>query len=294
MKNYEFWFCTGSQDLYGDECLAHVAAHSKEIVEKLNESRKLPFKLVWKPTLITNELIRKTFNEANNDENCAGVITWMHTYETIDMDFMNENQTAHGGREYGHIVTRMGIERKVIAGHWKDEAVVEKLASWMYMAVGVIESSHVRVARFADNMRNVAVTEGDKVEAQIKFGWEIDAWPVNVLVEYVDSIPDSETEALTEEYYRTYKIVEEGRDPKEFREHVKVQAQIELGIEKFCKENNYQAVVTHFGDLGGLKQLPGLAGLRLRRGRRLEDGCPGQSHEAHDRGEEGREGNNIL
>ena len=270
MKNYEFWFCTGSQDLYGDECLAHVAAHSKEIVEKLNESGKLPFKLVWKPTLITNELIRKTFNEANNDENCAGVITWMHTfspakswilglqeyrkplchfhtqyneeipYETIDMDFMNENQTAHGGREYGHIVTRMGIERKVIAGHWKDEAVVEKLASWMYMAVGVIESSHVRVARFADNMRNVAVTEGDKVEAQIKFGWEIDAWPVNVLVEYVDSIPDSETEALTEEYYRTYKIVEEGRDPKEFREHVKVQAQIELGIEKFCKENNLE------------------------------------------------------
>ena len=293
MKNYEFWFCTGSQDLYGDECLAHVAAHSKEIVEKLNESGKLPFKLVWKPTLITNELIRKTFNEANNDENCAGVITWMHTfspakswilglqeyrkplchfhtqyneeipYETIDMDFMNENQTAHGGREYGHIVTRMGIERKVIAGYWKDEAVVEKLASWMYMAVGVIESSHVRVARFADNMRNVAVTEGDKVEAQIKFGWEIDAWPVNVLVEYVDSIPDSETEALTEEYYRTYKIVEEGRDPKEFREHVKVQAQIELGIEKFCKENNYQAVVTHFGDLGGLKQLPGLAIQRL-------------------------------
>ena len=133
----------------------------------------------------------------------------------------------------------------------------------MYMAIGVLESSHVRVARFADNMRNVAVTEGDKVEAQIKFGWEIDAWPVNVLVEYVDSIPDSETEALTEEYYRTYKIVEEGRDPKEFREHVKVQAQIELGIEKFCKENNYQAVVTHFGDLGGLKQLPGLAIQRL-------------------------------
>ncbi len=190
--------------------------------------------MVWKPTLITNELIRKTLNEANMDENCAGVITWMHTfspakswilglqeyrkpllhlhtqfnqeipYDTIDMDFMNENQSAHGGREFGHIFTRMGIERKVVAGHWSDSRVQEKIASWMRTAVGVVESSHVRVMRVADNMRNVAVTEGDKVEAQI-----------------------------------------------------------EIGFERFLEEKDYQAIVTHFGDLGSLKQLPGLAIQRL-------------------------------
>ena len=233
-KDYKFWFCTGSQDLYGDECLAHVAEHSRIIVGRLNESGVLPYEVVWKPTLITNELIRKTLNEANMDENCAGVITWMHTfspakswilglqeyrkpllhlhtqfnqeipYDTIDMDFMNENQSAHGGREFGHIFTRMGIERKVVAGHWSDSRVQEKIASWMRTAVGVVESSHVRVMRVADNMRNVAVTEGDKVEAQI-----------------------------------------------------------EIGFERFLEEKDYQAIVTHFGDLGSLKQLPGLAIQRL-------------------------------
>ena len=159
MKKYQFWFCTGSQDLYGDECLRKVAAHSREMVEGLNASGVLPYELVWKPTLIDQASIRRTFNEANNDENCAGVITWMHTfspakmwimglqeyhkplchlhtqfneeipYDTIDMDFMNENQSAHGDREYGHIVTRMGIERKVIVGHWKNPAVANPLAA---------------------------------------------------------------------------------------------------------------------------------------------------------------------
>ena len=201
-KNYQFWFCTGSQDLYGDECLAKVAEHSHKIVDALNASGVLPYEVVWKPTLITNELIRRTFNEANLDENCAGVITWMHTfspakswilglqeyrkpllhfhtqfneelpYDTIDMDFMNENQSAHGDREYGHIVSRMRIERKVVVGHWSDPVVVDKIASWMRTAVGIMESSHIRVMRVADNMRNVAVTEGDKVEAQLKFGWD--------------------------------------------------------------------------------------------------------------------------
>ena len=292
-KNYKFWFCTGSQDLYGDECLAHVAEHSKIIVAKLNESGVLPYEVVWKPTLITNELIRKTFNEANVDEECAGVITWMHTfspakswilglqeyrkpllhlhtqfneeipYDTIDMDFMNENQSAHGDREYGHIVTRMGIERKVVVGHWSDVNVQERIASWMRTAVGVIESSHIRVMRVADNMRNVAVTEGDKVEAQIKFGWEVDAYPVNEVVEAVNAVSQADIDTLVEEYYDKYDILLEGRDEKEFREHVAVQAGIELGFERFLDENNYQAVVTHFGDLGGLKQLPGLAMQRL-------------------------------
>ena len=292
-KAYKFWFCTGSQDLYGQECLDHVAEHSKIIVDSLNKSGILPFEVVWKPTLLTNAMIRQTFNEANADEDCAGVITWMHTfspakswilglqeyrkpllhlhtqfnreipYDTIDMDFMNENQAAHGDREYGHIVSRMGIERKVIVGFWDDRDVQERIASWMRTAIGVIESSHIRVMRVADNMRNVAVTEGDKVEAQIKFGWEVDAYPVNEIAEAVEAVSKADTDVLVEEYYSKYDVLLVGRDPEEFRKHVAVQAQIELGFERFLEEKNYQAVVTHFGDLGSLKQLPGLAIQRL-------------------------------
>ena len=184
-------------------------------------------------------------------------------YDTIDMDYMNEHQSAHGDREYGHIVTRMGIERKVIMGYWKDEKVLGRIASWMRTAVGVMESSHIRIMRIADNMRNVAVTEGDKVEAQIKFGWEVDAYPVNEICKAVDAVTDAEVKALTDEYYDTYKILLEGRDADEFRRHVEAQAKIEIGFERFLKEKDYQAIVTHFGDLGSLQQLPGLAIQRL-------------------------------
>ncbi len=292
-KQYQFWFAAGSQDLYGDECLAKVAEHSRKIVDALNQSGLLPYSLVWKPTLIDNTSIRRLFNEANSDENCAGVITWMHTfspakswilglkefrkpllhfhtqfnqeipYDTIDMDFMNENQSAHGDREYGHMVTRMEIPRKVIMGHWSDKNVQERIAGWMRTAVGIMESSHIRVVRVADNMRNVAVTEGDKVEAQIKFGWEVDAYPVNEIADYVKDVAEGEINTLVEEYYDKYEILAEGRDEKEFRRHVAVQAGIEIGFERFLKEKDYQAIVTHFGDLGALKQLPGLAIQRL-------------------------------
>ncbi len=270
-----------------------MAEHSRIIVEQLNKSGALPFEVELKPTLITNELIRKTFNEANIDEECAGVIVWCHTfspakswilglqeyrkpllhlhtqfneeipYDTIDMDFMNENQSAHGDREWGHMVTRMGIERKVVVGHWTSQAVQKKIASWMRTAIGIVESSHVRVMRVADNMRNVAVTEGDKVEAQLKFGWEVDAYPVNEIAESVAAVSESDTNALVDEYYEKYDILLEGRDADEFKRHVAVQAQIELGFERFLEEKNYQAIVTHFGDLGALKQLPGLAIQRL-------------------------------
>ena len=293
MKNYQFWFCTGSQDLYGQECLEHVAEHSKIMVDRLNESGVLPYEVVWKPTLLTNAMIRQTFNEANAEETCEGVITWMHTfspakswilglqeyrkpllhlhtqfnreipYDSIDMDFMNENQSAHGDREYGHIVSRMRMERKVIVGFWDDKEVQKRIASWMRTAVGVIESSHIRVMRIADNMRNVAVTEGDKVEAQIKFGWEVDAYPVNEIADAVNQVSKGDTDALVEEYYDKYDILLEGRDADEFRRHVAVQAQIEIGFERFLEEKNYQAIVTHFGDLGCLQQLPGLAIQRL-------------------------------
>ena len=166
-------------------------------------------------------------------------------------------------REYGHIVTRMGIERKVIMGYWNDEKVIRRLGDWMRTAAGIMESSHIRVVRVADNMRNVAVTEGDKVEAQIKFGWEIDAYPVNEIADYVKEVKQGDIEALVEEYYSKYEIIDEGRDAAQFRRHVAVQAGIELGFERFLKEKNYQAIVTHFGDLGALEQLPGLAIQRL-------------------------------
>ena len=292
-RDYKFWFCTGSQDLYGDECLRKVAEHSAKIVEGLNASGRLPFEVVLKPTLIDPATIRRTLNAANEDEECAGVITWMHTfspakmwilglkeyrmplchlhtqfneeipYDSIDMDFMNENQSAHGDREYGHIVSRMGIERKIIVGHWANAGVQDKLGSWMRTAVGIMESSHIRVCRIGDNMNNVAVPEGDKVEAEVKFGWEIDHYCVNDAVEYVDAVAQADVDALVEEYYSKYQILLEGRDPGEFRAHVAAQARIEIGLEKFLENGNYQAIVTHFGMLGGLKQLPGLAIQRL-------------------------------
>lgn len=292
-KKYQFWFATGSQDLYGEECLRVVAEHSAKIVEGLNRSGLLPYEIVLKPTLIDNVSIRKTFNEANADENCAGVITWMHTfspakswilglqeyrkpllhlhtqfneeipYDSIDMDFMNTNQSAHGDREFGHIVSRMGIERKVIVGHWANAEVQKRIASWMFTAIGIMESSHIRVLRVGDNMRNVAVTEGDKVEAHIKFGWEIDAYNITDIAEYVKSVSDSDVKALVDEYYDTYDILLEGRDADEFRKHVAVQAAIEIGFEKFLTEKNYHAIVTNFEMLAGLNQLPGLAIQRL-------------------------------
>ena len=292
-RQYTFWFCVGSQDLYGAECLEHVAEHARVMVERINASGLLPFPLTLKPTLLTSSMIRATFNEANADDNCAGVITWMHTfspakswiaglqefrkplmhlltqfnreipYDSIDMDFMNENQSAHGDREYGHAVTRLGIERKVIAGYWEDEKVLARVASWMRTAIGVVESRRIRVLRMADNMRNVAVTEGDKVEALQVFGWEVDAYPSSEIAHAVRDVAQNEVNALVDEYYERYTILLDGRDPAEFRRHVAVQAQIEIGIERFLKEKNYQAVVTHFDDLEGLQQLPGLAIQRL-------------------------------
>lgn len=290
---YKFYFAAGSQDLYGDECLKHVAEHAKTVVEELNRCGKLPFVVEWHPTLLTTAGIKTFFDQANADEQCMGIILWMHTFSpaknwifglrdnkkpilhlhtqfneaipfsTIDMDFMNENQSAHGDREFGHIMTRMNIPRQVVVGHWKDPEVQGKIASWMRVAIGIVESKRIRVCRIADNMRSVAVTEGDKVEAQIKFGWEVDAWPVNDAVEYVQAVSQSDIKALTDEYYQKYTILLEGRDPKEFRKHVEVQAGIELGLERFLQDKGYQAIVTHFGDLGGLKQLPGLAIQRL-------------------------------
>lgn len=292
-KNWKFWFCAGSQDLYGEDCLRTVAEDSKEIVAALNNSGVLPCEVALKPTLVTSDLIRRTFNEANMDETCAGVIVWMHTfspaknwiqglkeyrkpllhlhtqyyreipYSSIDMDYMNINQSAHGGREFGHVCARLGVPRTVVCGHWADPAVQKRIASWMAGAIGAVESSHVRVARIADNMRGVAVTEGDKVEAQIKFGWEVDSYPILEACGFVDRAARGDVQALADEYYAKYDLLLDGRDPKEFRRHVEEQARIELGLEAFLRSVGCQAIVTHFGDLGTLRQLPGLAIQRL-------------------------------
>ena len=282
-KNYKFWFCTGSQDLYGDECLQKVAEHSKIIVEKLNESGNLPFEVVWKPTLITNELIRRTFNEANIDDECAGVIVWMHTfspakswilglqeyrkpllhlhtqfnmeipYDTIDMDFMNLNQSAHGDREHGFIGTRMRLARKIVVGYWETEAVQNKIATWMRTAIGVIASADLKVIRFGDNMRNVAVTEGDKVEAEIKFGWSVNTHAVGDLVQYINAVTEEQIDAQVAEYKTKYEMNTDNIAS------VRYQAKVEVAIKKFLEDNKADGFVNTFEDLYGMDQLPGLA-----------------------------------
>lgn len=293
IKRHQFWFCPCTQDLYGDEVLAHVAEHSAEVVGALNASDEIPYEVVLKPNLLTSDVIQATFDAANADDSCAGIITWAHTFspaksyihglqdlrkplcqfatqyneeipwDTIDMDFMNENQAAHGERELGHIFARMRWSHKVVFGYWRDRDVQADLGRWMRVAVGVNESRAIRVCRFADTMRNVAVTDGDKVEAEVKLGWTVDAWPVNDLAPYVESVLDAEARALADEYYETYDLVLDGRDPKEFRRHVEVQAAQEIGIERFLTEHDYNAFSDHFGDLGALRQLPSLAVQRL-------------------------------
>ncbi|MCD7787754.1 MAG: L-arabinose isomerase [Firmicutes bacterium] len=292
-KQYKFWFLTGSQDLYGDACLKVVAEHSHKIVDALNASGALGYELVWKPTLIDSVSIRETLAAANADPDVAGCIVWMHTFspakmwirgfneyrkpllhlhtqfnrdipfDTIDMDFMNENQSAHGDREFAHMLTRMKTPRKIVSGHWSDPNVQKRIADWMNVAIGALESRYLRIVRVGDNMRDVAVTEGDKVEAEQKFGWEVDAYCITDVAEYVNDVALGDINALTDEYYDTYDLITDGRDADEFRRHVAEQAKIEIGFRKFCEENRYQAVVTNFQSLAGLNQLPGLAMQRM-------------------------------
>ncbi|WP_077624538.1 L-arabinose isomerase [Sediminibacillus massiliensis] len=289
LKNYEFWFVTGSQHLYGNEALREVEDHSVEMVSKLNEKGKLPFKIVFKSVLTTADEIHKLSLEANADENCAGLITWMHTFspakiwisglnslqkpllhlhtqynrdipwEDIDMDFMNLNQSAHGDREYGFIGTRMNIPRKVVVGYWEDETVLQKCSDWMNTAVAVSEGRNIRVARFGDNMRNVAVTDGDKVEAQIKFGWTVDYYGIGDLVEEMETVSDQQVEDLYQEYKDLYTFEEDEATVTSIKE----QARIELGLKQFLQKGNYTAFTTNFEDLHGMPQLPGLAAQRL-------------------------------
>lgn len=285
----EFWFVTGSQHLYGEETLKEVQKNSEEVVSGLSEGGALSYPIVFKEVLTTSGDIQQLMQRANSDENCAGIITWMHTFSpakmwiaglktlqkpllhlhtqfnrdipwsSIDMDFMNLNQAAHGDREYGFIGTRMQIGRKVIVGHWQDESVKKDVSDWMNIAVAVTEGPNIRVARFGDNMRNVAVTDGDKVEAQIKFGWVVDYYGIGDLVEEMSKVTKDQIDSVYEEYKQQYTF-EESDD---VCAAIKEQAHIEIGLRSFLERGNYNAFTTNFEDLHGMNQLPGLAAQRL-------------------------------
>lgn len=285
MRNYEFWFVVGSQFLYGPEVLDTVAARAKEMAEKM--SKKLPYKLVYKVTAKTNKEIADVVKEANYDDNCAGVITWCHTFspskmwinglvdlqkpychlatqynreipnEEIDMDFMNLNQAAHGDREHGFIGARLRKPRKVIAGYWEDDKLIDKLGAWMRTAIGYHFSKNLKVMRFGDNMREVAVTEGDKVEVQAKLGWQVNTWPVGTLVEYMDDVTDAQIDELMADYAKAYDFATDDM------ETVRYQAREEIAMKKMLDEEGCKAFSNTFQDLYGMKQLPGLASQHL-------------------------------
>lgn len=293
LKPYVFWFVTGSQHLYGPETLEEVAVHSKQITEGLDQDPAIPFKLEFKPVLTTPDAIHRLCIEANADPSCAGIITWMHTFspakmwiaglselrkpllhlhtqfnrdipwDSIDMDFMNLNQAAHGDREYGFIGARMRIARKVVVGYWEDGEVRRRIGRWMRTAAAFMESRTLKVARFGDNMRQVAVTEGDKVEAQIQFGWSVNGYGIGDLVHRMNDVSESAVQALLDEYAELYEIVPEGQKDGPIREAIREQARIELGLKAFLEEGGFTAFTTTFEDLHGMKQLPGLAVQRL-------------------------------
>lgn len=287
MKQYEFWFVVGSQFLYGPQVLETVAERAAEMADALNASGNLPCKLVYKVTAKTNKEITDIVREANYDEKCAGIITWCHTFspskmwingfanlqkpychfatqynleipnEEIDMDFMNLNQAAHGDREHGFIAARLRMPRKVIAGYWKDETVQKRLGSWMRAAVGVAFSKGLKVMRFGDNMREVAVTEGDKVEVQTKLGWQVNTWATGDLVKVMNAVTEEEIDAMMAVYTEAYDIATENVDA------IRYQAREEIAIRKMLDAEGCKAFSNTFQDLYGMEQLPGLASQHL-------------------------------
>ena len=283
MENKEFWFVVGSQFLYGPEVLDTVAERAAEMAESMSASGKLPCKLVYKATVKTDAEITEIMKAANRAEDCLGVVTWCHTFspskmwihglgllqkpwchlatqynrripnEAIDMDFMNLNQAAHGDREHGFIGARMRLPRKIIAGYWQDAPVLEELGAWMRSAIGYDFSHKLRIVRFGDNMRDVAVTEGDKVEAQIKLGWQVDYWPVGHLVETMDELTEAEVDAQMDEYHARYDFATDDIAT------VRYQAKEEAAMRKILAREGAQAFINNFQDLYGMEQLPGLA-----------------------------------
>lgn len=289
----EIWFITGSQHLYGEETLKQVASNSQDIVKGLNASQHIPVKIRYKPTVKTPNEITDICLEASSDKNCIGIITWMHTFspakmwikgltvltkplchlhtqfnaevpwETIDMDFMNLNQSAHGDREFGFMMSRMRKKRKVVVGHWQEGRVQKKLGIWSRVALGWDEFQNLKVARLGDNMREVAVTDGDKVEAQMRFGFSVNGYDSSDVVKHIGRISDKELNALLKEYEDTYKLTPSLKAGGEKRDSLVDAAKIELGLRAFLKEGDFKAFTDTFENLGELKQLPGIATQRL-------------------------------
>ena len=289
----EIWFLTGSQDLYGPETLEQVTAQSQEVAALLDGAEAIPVSIVHRPTLKDRDAIRAEMLAANADPSCIGVITWMHTFspakmwilgldalakpmlhlhtqanealpwDTIDMDFMNLNQAAHGDREFGYIVSRLGKQRKIVVGHATHDDVRHKIAVWARAATGWAELRALKLARFGDNMRNVAVTEGDKTEAEHKLGVSVNTWGVNDLVAAVEAVEESAVDALVATYEELYDVVPELRAGGERHESLRYAAREELAMRSFLEQVGALAFTDTFEDLGGLRQLPGLAVQRL-------------------------------
>ncbi|HST65635.1 MAG TPA: L-arabinose isomerase [Mycobacteriales bacterium] len=289
----EVWFLTGSQGLYGEDTLAQVASQSREVSQALSDARELPVQVCWKPVLTDAAGIQAAMAAANDDPACVGVIAWMHTFSpakmwisglgalrkpllhlhtqahrslpwaTIDMDFMNLNQAAHGDREFGYIQGRVGVVRTTVAGHVSDPRTASRVASWARAAVAVTTMRSLRLARFGDNMRDVAVTEGDKVEAELHFGVSVNTYGVNDLAAVVDDVEEAAIDALVEEYDDLFDVAPELRAGGARRKDLRYGARLEAGLRRFLTDGGFGAFTTNFEDLGGLRQLPGLAVQRL-------------------------------
>jgi L-arabinose isomerase len=287
------WFLTGSQGLYGEDVVRQVVTQSQRIAKQLDGASNIPWEVVWKPVLTDAASIRRLCLDANADDGCLGLIAWMHTFSPakmwiagldalqkpllhlhtqanvelpwseIDMDFMNLNQAAHGDREFGYVQTRLGVARKTVTGHVTDPTVTERIGTWARAAAATSAMRGMRLARFGDNMRDVAVTEGDKVEAELRFGVSVNTYGVNDLVAAVDATADADVDALVAEYQDVYDVAAELRTGGERHESLRYGARIELGLRAFLEGGGFTAFTTNFQDLGGLRQLPGLAVQRL-------------------------------
>ncbi|MGA3141701.1 MAG: L-arabinose isomerase [Verrucomicrobiota bacterium] len=293
LKQFEVWFVTGSQHLYGSKTLKQVAFHSQKIAKALNAAPAIPVKVVFKSVLTTPDAVTALCQEANNAPGCLGLVTWCHTFSpskmwinglkilrkpilhfhtqhncdipwsSIDMDFMNLNQSAHGDREHGFIMSRMRLDRKVVTGFWQDVAIQKQIGAWCRAAAAWHDWQGAKFCRFGDNMREVAVTEGDKVAVQIKFGYSVNGYGVGDLVKYINEATDAQINALVQEYMASYVIAPEFRKSGEKQNSLREAARIEIGLRAFIKEGSFKGFTTTFEDLHGLAQLPGLAAQRL-------------------------------
>lgn len=289
----QVWFLTGSQDLYGPEILEQVAEQSKEVISRISQGLTAPIEIVWKPILKNTTNVKQTMLDASSDPECVGVITWMHTFSpakmwiqgldllqkpllhlhtqanqslpwsTIDMDFMNLNQAAHGDREFAHAVARVAKPQKIVVGEPGSTHVRERLDAWLWATIGWSKSQNLRLARFGDNMRFVSVTDGDKVSAQLQFGMSVESYGINSLVSAVEAVPEEEAEALSDEYERLYEVVPELKRGGSRHDSLVYAAKQELALLKILREGDFDAFTSNFEDLGSLKQLPGLAVQRL-------------------------------